>query len=110
MRLLFDENISHRIVRKLPGCFADCRHVDSVGLDDCNDEIIWKFARKNGFTIVTFDSDFFKKSAVMGAPPKIVWLRTGNLTTAEIADLLILNFSVIKSFIEDSQKNLLELV
>jgi len=110
MRLLFDENISYRIVRKLPGCFADCRHVDSVEIDECNDEIIWQFARQNGFTIVTFDSDFFKKSAVKGAPPKVVWLRTGNLSNSEIVDLLVLNFSKIASFINDPERNCLEII
>jgi len=110
MRLLFDENISYRIVRKLPGCFADCRHVDSVGLDDCNDEIIWQFAKKNGFTVVTFDSDFFKKSEVKGAPPKVIWLRTGNLTNSEIVELLALNFSKIASFINDTERNCLEII
>jgi len=109
MRLLFDENISYRIVRKLPECFADCRHVDSVGLDECNDEIIWHFAKQNGFTVVTFDADFFKKSVIKGAPPKIVWLRTGNLTNSELIELLILNFSAISTFIDNPAQNCLEI-
>ena len=110
MRLLFDENISFRIIRMLPGSFADCRHVSSIGLDDCNDEIIWQYARQNNFTIVTFDTDFFKKSVIKGAPPKVVWLRTGNLTNSEIVELLILNFSKIASFINGTGRNCLEIL
>ena len=109
MRLLFDQNISFRILRMLPGSFADCQHVRTVGLIDCDDEIIWWYAVQNNFTIVTFDADFFKKSVVKGAPPKVVWLRTGNLTNSEIVELLILNFSKIASFINDAGRNCLEI-
>ena len=38
--------------------------------------------------IVTFDSDFYNISLIKGHPPKIIWIRTGNLTTAEIAEIL----------------------
>jgi predicted nuclease of predicted toxin-antitoxin system len=110
MRLLFDQNISFRILRLLPGSFADCQHVRTVGLIDCDDEIIWQYARQNNFTVVTFDADFFKIFIAKGAPPKIVWLRTGNLSNSEIVELLILNFSKIASFINDTGQNCLEIV
>lgn len=38
--------------------------------------------------IATFDSDFYDISLIKGHPPKIIWIRTGNLTTAEIAEIL----------------------
>jgi len=109
MRLLFDQNISFRITHLLPDNFTDCRHVSSVGLIDCDDEIIWRYAGENDFTIVTFDADFSKISRKKGAPPKIIWLRTGNLTTSEIAELLILNFSDIYTFINNPDQNRLEI-
>ena len=59
MKLLFDQNISFRIMRLLPNSFAECCHVQSVGLNNHNDDEIWQFAKQNGFTIVTFDADFF---------------------------------------------------
>ncbi len=35
MRLLFDQNISYRIVNQLPDSFIDCKQVSQVGLKDC---------------------------------------------------------------------------
>jgi predicted nuclease of predicted toxin-antitoxin system len=109
MKLLFDQNISFRIMRLLPDNFADCRHVRSVGLNDCIDGDIWLFAKQNGFTIVTFDADFFDMIALKGFPPKIVWLRTGNLSTSEIADCITSNYSNIASFINHPELNCLKI-
>jgi len=109
MKLLFDQNISFRVLRLLPDSFSDCRHVRSVGLDDCDDVKIWQFAKQNGFTIVTFDADFFDISVLRGFPPKIVWLRMGNLTTSEIAECVLFNYSDIVSFIDNSDQSCLEI-
>ena len=109
MKLLFDQNISFRILRLLPDSFADCRHVRSVGLNDRDDWEIWQYAKQNGFTIVTFDSDFFDIATLRGFPPKVVWLRTGNLNTAETAECIILNSSKITSFNNCSEQYCLEI-
>jgi len=109
MKLLFDQNISFRVLRLLPNSFSDSRHVRSVGLNDCDDAEIWQFAKQNGFTIVTFDADFFDISVLKGFPPKIVWLRTGNLTTAEIAECIIFNYSDIVSFVDNSNQSCFEI-
>ena len=109
MKLLFDQNISFRVLRLLPDNFSDSRHVRSVGLNDCDDAEIWQFAKQNDFTVVTFDADFFDISVLKGFPPKIVWLRTGNLTTSEIAECIILNYSDIISFIDNSDQSCLEI-
>ena len=109
MKLLFDQNISFRIMRLLPESFSDCRHVLSVGLDDCDDHVIWTFAKQNGFTVVTFDADFFNIATLKGSPPKIVWLRTGNLTTFEIVERIVFNASNIILLINDSKQNCLKI-
>jgi predicted nuclease of predicted toxin-antitoxin system len=109
MKLLFDQNISFRIMRLLPDSFSDCCHVKSVGLNDCNDPVIWQFAKDNGFTVVTFDADFTDIATLKGFPPKIIWLRTGNLTTSELAERIILNYSNIISFINYPEQNCLEI-
>jgi predicted nuclease of predicted toxin-antitoxin system len=83
--------------------------VRSVGLNDSDDVKIWQFAKQNDFTIVTFDADFFDISVLKGFPPKIIWLRTGNLTTSEIAELMILNYSDMISFIDSADQSCLEI-
>jgi predicted nuclease of predicted toxin-antitoxin system len=100
MRLLFDQNISFRITKKLQGYFADCKHVSDCGLKDCEDIDIWEYAKKNNFAIVTFDSDFYEISMINGHPPKILWIRSGNLTTSQIAQMMIQNHGSIVSFLK----------
>ena len=91
MKLLFDQNISYRIVRKLSDCYPGCKQIRELGLTNANDADIWDYARKNDYVIVTFDSDFYDIGIINGCPPKIVLLRTGNLTTNQVADLLRTN-------------------
>ncbi len=101
MRLLFDQNISFRITKKLIDLFPDCKHVSECGLMDCDDPDIWEYARKNYYSIVTFDSDFYDISVINGHPPKIIWIRSGNLTTKEIVKLMMHNKDTIKKFLDD---------
>jgi len=98
MKLLFDQNISFRITQKLENYFPGCRHLSDCKLSDCEDLEIWKFAKDNGFAIVTFDADFYDISIINGHPPKIIWIRTGNLSTREIAQLMIDNQLSISEF------------
>ncbi len=51
--------------------------------------------------MVTFDSDYFDISLIKGHPPKIIWIRTGNMATIEITDLMIRNVDSIISFLTD---------
>jgi predicted nuclease of predicted toxin-antitoxin system len=99
MRLLFDQNISYRIVSKLINYFPDCKHISHVGLKDCEDLDIWAYALNQNYVIITFDSDFYDLSLINGCPPKIIWIRTGNLTTNEIAQLIISYKETIHDFI-----------
>lgn len=100
MKLLFDQNISFRITKKLQSYFPDCLHVSDCELSDCEDPEIWKYAKEKDFAIVTFDADFYDISIINGHPPKIIWIRTGNLTTIEIAQLIICNKDTITAFLD----------
>ena len=86
--LLFNQNISYRILTELNDCYPGCQQVRNLGMATSEDIDIWDYARKNNFAIVTFDADFYEIGLINGCPPKIIWLRTGNLTTAQIASLL----------------------
>ncbi len=50
--------------------------------------------------IPTFDSDFYDISIINGHPPKIIWIRSGNLKTDEVVQLLTDNKKIISGFIE----------
>jgi predicted nuclease of predicted toxin-antitoxin system len=78
-------------------------------LENADDWEIWEYARLHGFTIVTFDADFYDISLLNGHPPKIVWLRIGNSSTAEIAESLAINRMNIATFLEDPEQSCLEI-
>ena len=98
MKLLFDQNISFRLINKIQDLFPEAKQVTQVGLEDSSDSKIWEYAQKYNYIIVTFDADFFDISVLKGYPPKIVWIRTGNLTTSNLEKLLRQNASIIGDF------------
>lgn len=104
MKLLIDQNISFRIEKKLSLIFSESKHVSSLNLMNVNDIEIWNFAKKENFVIVTFDSDFYDISLINGCPPKIIWIRKGNLTTNQITELLEEKHLLIRNFITNQEK------
>lgn len=99
MKILFDQNISFRVANKLIDLFNEAKQVKSVGLENATDLQIWQFAKKNGYTIVTFDSDFYDIANLKGHPPKIIWLRTGNRNTESLIGLFREKHEIIDQFI-----------
>ena len=68
----------------LCGHFGECAHVNKTGLSvPATDSEIWDYATRNGFIIVTQDSDFVHLLEAKGHPPKVVLLRTGNMSDRE---------------------------
>ncbi len=88
MKLLFDEHFSFRLVRALQDVFPEAKHVKYYNLESEADDRIWHFAKNEGYTIVTKDDDFHQRSITFGHPPKIVWLKVGNLKRQEIEAIL----------------------
>ena len=84
MKLLFDQNLSPRLVQQLAGVYPNSAHVMDMGLSDADDRVIWTFARERGFAIVPKDGDFRQLSFLAGPPPKVIWVRLGNCTTDDI--------------------------
>lgn len=88
MKLLFDENLSPKLPRILSGDFPESMHIRDCGLKGFPDEAIWKYARDNGFVIVSKDSDFYQRSLLYGHPPKLIWLRIGNCNRDTVIALI----------------------
>jgi predicted nuclease of predicted toxin-antitoxin system len=103
MKLLFDQNISYRILKKIEADYPNAQQVRRLGLDNTSDIEIWEYAKKHEFSIVTFDGDFADIATINGHPPKILWLRTGNTTTDNIAKILIEKKEMIKAFLEEEE-------
>jgi len=71
---------------------------------------IWEFAKQNGYTIVTQDSDFNELNSLLGFPPKIIWIRTGNLKTQALLEILIEHYIEVQRFLEDKSFGCFEIV
>jgi predicted nuclease of predicted toxin-antitoxin system len=102
MKFLLDQNISFRILRQLPTPFSHATHVKFENLINAPDREIWEYARQHDYTIITQDSDFNDLNLLYGFPPKIIWIRVGNLKTADIVQVLV----DYQQEIEDFQGNL----
>jgi len=99
VKLLFDQNISFRILSRINENFPEAKQVRELEIENHSDIQIWKFAKENNYTIVTFDADFFDLANLKGHPPKIIWLRFGNTKTDFLAETLNLRNLIIKDFI-----------
>ena len=109
MKLLFDENLSHKLAHLLADIFPNSLHVRDIGLKATSDPLVWDYAKDNDFMIVSKDADMHDLSLVFGNPPKVVWVRLGNCSTLQIEELLRRDFDVIKLFYEDDSVSLLVL-
>jgi predicted nuclease of predicted toxin-antitoxin system len=109
VKLLFDENLSHKLAHRVADIFPDSIHVRDVGLKSSDDPLVWDYAKENDFMIVSKDTDMHDLSLVFGNPPKVVWIRLGNCTTSDVEDLLRRDFDVIKLFYTDGNLSLLDL-
>jgi predicted nuclease of predicted toxin-antitoxin system len=88
MKLLFDQNLSHRLIPLLEDLFPESVHVRKIGLHEASDYEIWAYAKEHSFAIVTQDSDYADWNKIQGAPPKIIWLRCGNASVDQIHSLI----------------------
>ncbi|MEK9154300.1 MAG: DUF5615 family PIN-like protein [Patescibacteria group bacterium] len=107
MKLLLDQNISKRLVPLLEINFPGSIHVVQLELETALDEKIWDYARENGFTILTQDSDFSERIALYGHPPKVIWLRLGNVSTRHVEEVLQREVELIRVFESDDAKGCL---
>ena len=109
VKLLFDHNLSPRLVRQLADLHPDSSHASLLGLDHASDAILWERAKQEGYTIVTKDSDYSDMSVLRGFPPRVLWIRLGNCTTQQVEDLLRSNHAAVVTFESDAVVGLLSL-
>ena len=107
MKLLLDENLSHRLVPRLTDAFPGTAHVEEVELRAQADTAIWDYAAQEDFVIVSKDDDFRQLSFFRGHPPKVIWLMVGNAGTDAIAALLLRSQERIAAFVDRTEDALL---
>ena len=109
MKLLFDQNLSRKLVSRLSDLFPDSSHIQFHQLAEADDNEIWEFAKVNDFCIVTQDADFAEKSRLYGSPPKVIWLRCGNAPTSQVETLLRSGEQEIVQLLQNPDLHCLEL-
>lgn len=109
MKLLFDQNLSFKLCLRLKDLFPDSQQVRLLGMSVSDDREIWQHCSANEFVLVTQDSDFADMAAVLGPPPKVVWLRCGNQPTSGIERLLRKHSQTIEAFLDDETAACLEI-
>jgi predicted nuclease of predicted toxin-antitoxin system len=105
MKLLFDQNISFRIVKNIRDIFPGSKQIRELGLENSKDTQIWRYAKDNDYCIITFDADFYDMGILKGASPKVIWLRLGNTSTKNIEKVLRMNCDLIRAFLIDPEYN-----
>lgn len=107
MKLLLDENLSRRLVPFLQDAFPGSSQVALAGLEHASDRAVWEYAQRNGFVVVTKDSDFHELSLLLGAPPRVVWLQLGNTSRSHVLQRLLENAKEIERRLLDGETDCL---
>jgi predicted nuclease of predicted toxin-antitoxin system len=102
MKLLFDQNLSFKLCRQLADLFPGSQQIRQIGMAQANDRAVWQYARDHQFTLVSLDADFTEIAALVGPPPKLIWLRCGNQPTSAIESLLRGHSDAIAAFESDA--------
>lgn len=109
MKLLFDQNLSPRLVTRRADLFPDSNHVYPLGLDQLSDAEVRAYAHREGYLVVTKDVDFSDLCLLRGFPPKVIWIRRGNCSTAAIEQILRNHYDDIQALVADPALGVLAL-
>lgn len=110
MKLLLDQNLSHRLVDCLGDLFPGSTQARLVGLDRAPDAELWDFAGREGYAIVSRDVDLAEMAALRGRPPLVIRLRGGNSSTAAVEEVLRARHAEIVAAAEEGQVACVEVV
>jgi len=107
VKLLLDQNLSYRLIKQIQFPFVGSEHVSKLNLENASDVNIWNYAKRNDFSILTFDVDFYDLSVLYGHPPKIILIKSSNQTSQHVKKLIDLHTNQIIEFL--SSKNQAEI-
>ena len=88
MKLLFDENLSHRLVERLADVYPGSQHVRQLGMRSAKDRIVVGYAELMDMVLVTKDADFNDLAMLGTDKARVLRLGIGNSTTDEIEVVL----------------------
>jgi predicted nuclease of predicted toxin-antitoxin system len=89
MKLLLDENLSRRVIPAIADAYLESSQIALLGMESVADGGVWEYAKREGYILVTQDSDFHDLSALYGHPPKVIWLKCGNQPRRRVVEILL---------------------
>ncbi|MCH7226430.1 DUF5615 family PIN-like protein [Haloferula sp. A504] len=96
--LLIDENLPFSLAKHLP---VPCSHATDLGRQPTDGEI-WEHAREKNQVVLTRDADFFDRIILEGPPPKVIWVRLGNIRRKELESLLLRRWPQLSAMLADA--------
>lgn len=96
--ILIDENLPRSLGDQLG---ETCVHASEIAAQ-ASDTELWQYARERNWIILTRDTDFFDRLILSGNPPKVVWVRLGNLRKSELIEVLRTKWKAIRKLIESA--------
>ncbi|MEP6622194.1 MAG: DUF5615 family PIN-like protein [bacterium] len=69
----------------------------------------WDRAKADVFVLVTKDEDFQRLSVLLGAPPKVIWVRLGNCAPSDVARVLRFRLDQLRAFVDHPDTTFLTL-
>lgn len=102
MKLLLDQNLSHRMIKPLSAAYPESTQVSLLQMGESTDKAIWEYAKEQHYTIVTLDADFHEYSLLWGGPPLIIWLKCGNKPKNIILDKIMKSQEIIEKSASDA--------
>lgn len=98
------------MIKQLKPFFEEVVHVSELKIiQPANDISIWNYAKENEFTIISKDDDFEKIVLLRKAPPKLIYLKTYNLDTKNLVNLILKNKDKIIEFIDSDENDIFEI-
>ena len=108
MRILLDQNLSPKLIRKLADVLPGLESVYDHDLVDASDPFIFDWARKMEFSaVISTDRDFVYLSERLGAPPKVIRIERCEFPARVIEQLLRHEALRIHAFLESDRAVLL---
>jgi len=94
LKFFLDENISKRIILLIQTEFEDVDYLLSNQTElvaPVSDYAVWKFAKENGYHIITRNEDFIKLPLLFCPSPKVICLDSGNTSNQQLYEIIVNN-------------------
>ena len=101
MRILLDQNLSPKLIRKLADILPGLESVYEHELIGASDPVIFEWARKLDFSaLVSTDRDFVHLAERVGPPPKVIRIERCDFSSLVIERLIRREAMRIHDFLE----------